>query len=175
MNTQAPTPPPKFRPLNADELTPELIEEALHISKRYDRNLLNKDGEDAFPVPCRTARLMALTIINLHTKLGAGRVPVGKAQPTEKEKVSKAIATKKKKKPTKPEPQAPLSEEQTRAFHAIKDILAEKQVVTTRGVAEKGGWKSHNSSARHIKSLVDLGYLKYVGKQRVIALTGLEP
>lgn len=199
MNDTTPQPLPekqgKFEPLTADQLTPALIEEAVAQARRFDRNFANREGTDAIPVPARMCRLLALTIIHLHDKLAkGGRLPVGKALPTEEDKVAKAskaaapkslkkekpAVAKALKKPAKPvakksQPGPALTEEQRKAFDTVKDILGAKEVVTTRRVAELGGWKSHNTGARHISSLIDLGYLKKVGKQQVIALTGLEP
>lgn len=186
MNQPAEKPPEKFTPLTADQLTPQLLEEALATARRYDRNFANKEGSDAIPVPARTCRLLGLAIIHLHNKLQAapekGKEEKGymasvkpKDAPAPK-KTAKAPAKKKPAAKAKKAAAGPtLTAEQAKAFEIIKGILAEKQRVTSRMVAERGGWASHNSGARHIKNLVDLGYLKRVGKQQVIALTGIEP
>lgn len=185
--------PEPYVPMTAANLTQPLIDEAVAQARRFDRNFANREGTDAIPVPARMCRLMALTIINLHEKVSTGG-KVGKAiapAPAEplgkpvKEKAAKAPAKKKtapaaqktgKKAVAKKSQSGPaLTAEQRKAFDTVKDIVAAKEVVTTRRVAELGGWASHNTGARHLKSLIDLGYLKKVGKQQVIALTGLEP
>lgn len=195
---QQPAPAP-YVPMTADQLTPELLQEALAQARRYDRNFANKDGTEAIPVPARTCRLLGMAIINLHNKLhGGAQQPAGEkgyfastaapAAPAAKKtgkaptKKTGARAAQKKPAPRKAKAVAkkaqsgpPLTAEQAKAFDVVKDLLAAKEVVTTRRVAELGGWASHNTGARHIKSLTDLGYLKKVGKQQVIALTGLEP
>jgi hypothetical protein len=212
MNT--PAPKQDFKPMTADELTPDLIKEAFYTAKRYDRNLAAKDGTEVFPVPARTARLMALAILNLHAAAGlkdptredeeAAEAKYGDGKPAKPEagyfastQASKPKAAPAARKPAKavakkaapaqaPKKAAPrtakqaevgpaLTPEQSKAFSIVQGILAEKLVVTTRLVAERGKWGSHNTGARHIKNLVDLGYLKKVGKQQVIALTGLQP
>lgn len=200
MNQPAPAPAPApYVPMTADQLTPELLQEAVAQARRYDRNFANKDGTEAIPVPARTCRLLGLAIIHLHNKLHgtaaqpsaekgyfastaapkqpaapkAGKKPAKKTGATPAQK--KAAPRKAKTVTKKPQVGPSLTDEQSQAFDTIKDILAAKQVVTTRLLAERGGWKSHNTAARHIKNLTDLGYLKKVGKQQVIALTGLEP
>lgn len=183
--------PIKFTPLTPDDMTKAHIDEALALATRYDRNLASREnGPDAFPVPVRTARLMALVILHLHKKLEGTKVgkaivqqparQVGKSAAIEQAKgVAKKAGVKVKDLSVAEKPQSeqgpPLSEEQLKAFNIIKDLKAKKQVITSRKVAEAGEWKSHNTGARHIKNLKDLGYLKQVGKQKVIALTGLEP
>jgi hypothetical protein len=199
--TPTPQPPQKFV-ATADDLTPELLNEAIAQARRYDRNFANKDGSESIPVPARTCRLLGLAILHLNNRLtggkteepqergyfastrapvkkpaaaaakGAGRATKPKAGNGVK-KAAKAPAAQKTGKKAGPGPA--LTEEQTQAFETVKDILGAKQGVTTRLLSERGGWKSHNTGARHLKSLEDLGYIKKVGKQRVIALTGLEP
>jgi len=200
MDQPAPTPAPApYVPMTADQLTPELLQEAVAQARRYERNFANKDGTEAIPVPARTCRLLGLAILHLHNKLhgtaaqpapekgyfASTAAPKAPAAPkTGKAPAKKAAATPARKKPSPPTKTTvakksqvgpSLTDEQSQAFETIKDILGAKQVVTTRLLAERGGWKSHNTAARHIKNLTDLGYLKKVGKQQVIALTGLEP
>jgi len=199
MNQPAPQQPEKqgkFEPLTADQLTPEHMEEALATARRYDRNFANKEGTDAIPVPARTCRLLGLALINLHNRVnGAAAAPKAEkgyfastaapkapaAKKTAKAPAKKTGASAAQKKPAprtgkkKAESGPPMTAEQRKAYDIIADLLGNKQVVTTRLVAERGGWASHNTGARHIKSLVDLGYLKRVGKQQVLALTGLQP
>lgn len=187
----------KFEPLTADQLKPEHMEEALATARRYDRNFANKEGTDAIPVPARTCRLLGLALINLHNSVnGAAAKPSTEkgyfastaapkapaAKKTAKAPAKKAGASAAQKKPAPRtvkkkavEAGPALTAEQKKAFETVSGILADKLVVTTRLVAERGGWASHNTGARHIKSLVDLGYLKRVGKQQVLALTGIQP
>lgn len=199
MTDAAPQPPAPYVPMTADQLTPALLEEALAQARRYDRNFANKDGTEAIPVPARTCRLLGMAIINLHNKLhgtavqsstekgyfastAAPKAPAAKKPATAGKKKTGATKAQKKAPPRKAktvvkksQPGPALTLEQRQAFDTVKDILNAKQVVSTRLLAERGGWKSHNTGARHLKSLVDLGYLKKVGKQQVIALTGQEP
>jgi ribosomal protein S25 len=199
MTEETPQKPAPYVPMTADQLTPELLQEALAQGRRYDRNFANKDGTEAIPVPARTCRLLGMAIVHLHNKLhGTAAQPAAEkgyfastaapkapaAQKTAKAPAKKTGATKAQKKvpPRKAKTVAkktqsgpPMTAEQSQAYETIKDILAAKQVVTTRLLADRGGWASHNTAARHIKNLLDLGYIKKVGKQQVIALTGLEP
>lgn len=55
--------------MQAENLSQELIDEAIAQARRFDRNFANREGSDSIPVPARTCRLMALTILNFHKKL----------------------------------------------------------------------------------------------------------
>lgn len=187
MNQHAPQQPEKYVPITAAQLTPELLQEAVAQARRYDRNFANKDGTEAIPVPARMCRLLGLAIIHLHDKLTGGQqqapaekgymasTKAPKTPPAAKKPANTGKAKAPAKKATKPKTGPVLTDEQGKAFELVKDMLAGKERVTSRLLAERGGWKSHNTGARHLNSLVDLGYLKKVGKQQVIALTGLEP
>jgi len=170
----------KYTPIQASDLTADQINEALAVARRYDRNFAHKDGEDAIPVPARTCRLLALTIINLNDRLLAGAVDAAnvEAASAPRKPNGKAPAKGKAVKAPKAE-QAPcgptLTPEQTKAFRMIEMMVNDKVVITSRRLSERGGWGSHNTGARHIKNLIDLGYLKKVGSKGVIALTGLQP
>lgn len=175
----------KFTPLTAKDLTPEHMAEALAIAMRYDRNFANKEGSDAIPVPARTCRLLGLAIINLHGQLNGAPAKASeekgymasvkpKASPAAK-KTGKAPVKKKAAKKPVAQSGPPLSPEQAKAFTLCRQLLESKQRVTSRALSEAGGWASHNTGARHIKNLVDLGYLKKVGRQQIIVLTGVEP
>lgn len=207
----APAQKQECKTITAAQLTPELLTEALHTAKRYDRNLASKEGSEVFPVPTRIARLMALAIIYLHDK--AGLTDAAKAkQDAEDAKYNAELAAGKGKQPPAKKAAAPakakkkepsttlefsalqmaadaaqtaydnahlqgptMTPEQAKAYKIIKGAVEEKQVVTTRLVSERGGWASHNTGARHIKNLIDLGYLKKVGRQQRLALTALRP
>lgn len=144
-----PQPQPTYNPMSAKDLTAELIAEALHIAKRYDRNLVNRDGTEAFPVPTRTARLLSLAIINLHDRLTAAQTP-----PKAKEARTEVCAPS-------------LTREQRKALEAITSLLEANLTVTSRSISRIAGWKSHNTAAKHLRALVELGYLERAsGKKR---------
>lgn len=176
-----------FTPIEAKDITPRHIAEAVAFAERHDRNLARRNSADAIPVSAYQLRLLSLVVKFL---AGAAEPPAAKPELVQKparQKAKKpapqygegpALAALPKKKVVKAVAKAaaeagakpPLTDAQQEAYLAACSILGLKKVVTSRGVAEVCKWGSHNTAARHLRTLVDLGYLKKVGKQGVLTV-----
>ena len=134
------------------QITEQHISAALADAQRYDRLLGNRNESDAFPIPVGKVRLLSLVVMKLNEENKKKQEPAGK------EIEVKRMAP-------------PLRNGQRKAYDAIVELLKDGQVITTRLVADKCGWTSNTNASKHINTLIDLGYLKKVGKSGVIVLT----
>lgn len=168
-----------FTPIEAKDITEKHITEALAFAERHDRNLARRNGNDAIPVPAYQLRLFALVVKHLagkHLKKvekpelvqKPARPKVAKKQSSERQKTGGASFDNGA--PVKENALPPLTDAQQEAYMAACSILGLKRVVTSRGVAEVCKWGSHNTAARHLRTLVDLGYLRKAGKTGVLVV-----
>lgn len=170
-----------FTPIQACDITQKHIDEAVAFAERHDRNLSNRNGADAIPVSAYQLRLLSLVVKKLAGKDVKPPAPPEKQQkpaapkvprhPAVKEPAAKVVG--KAVPPEKKKPAAdgvPLTDAQRDALKAATKLLKAGKVVTSREVAKACMWGSHNTAARHLRTLLDLGYLRQVGKAKVIAL-----